>query len=202
MKFYTDLREVFLKKFIIDKTVLDLWAADNRHRFLHKFIADNAKKAVWLELDAERAHNLQKKWYNVLVGNAESFELNEKFDVVVGWDIIEHVDNPWLMLDSIKKHLKPDGLFVFNTPNIFCINFLLKWLFRGWRVPQFSEHINGYNEPLIRELLSRHGYEIESITYFSHKEPNIQSHIIRFFGLFSKYRLENMFIVSKVIGSK
>lgn len=199
MRFYTDLRETILLKYIKNKTVLDLGAADNRHRFLHKFVVENSKKAVGLELDPERAANLNALWYNIIVGNAESFHIDEKFDVVVAGDLIEHVDNPGLMLDSIKKHLKPDGLFVFNTPNIFSINFLLKWFFLGGHVPQFSEHVNGYDENFLKELLRRHGYKIHHIEYFSHKEPNIASMTIRFFGLFSKHWLENMFITAKPI---
>jgi SAM-dependent methyltransferase len=52
-------------------------------------------------------------------GNAEEFELpGQKFDIIVSLQVIEHLYHPERMLESVRKHLKPDGVFIFTTPNL------------------------------------------------------------------------------------
>jgi 2-polyprenyl-3-methyl-5-hydroxy-6-metoxy-1,4-benzoquinol methylase len=193
-----DEREKLLLKYVKGKKVLDMGVGDIGHRFLHKFVSSQAKKAKGIELSKERADNLRKMGYDVEVGNAETFKINDKFDVIIAGDLIEHLNNPGLMLDSVKKHLRENGLFVFNTPNIYSINFLLRGLFNGGEVKQFNEHSLGFTEQLIRELLQRHGFEVKEIKYFNHKEKNLKSRAIRSLSRFVPKWRENIWIVAKV----
>ncbi len=39
------------------------------------------------------------------------------FDVITMWDIIEHIPDPFSELQEVYRILKPDGLFLVNTPN-------------------------------------------------------------------------------------
>ena len=41
---------------------------------------------------------------------------SEFFDLVVAFDVFEHIDNDYKALDEIKRVLKPDGLLVFTVP--------------------------------------------------------------------------------------
>lgn len=40
------------------------------------------------------------------------------FDLVTAFDILEHIDSPWLFLAQIKPLLSPQGSLVLTTPNI------------------------------------------------------------------------------------
>jgi SAM-dependent methyltransferase len=52
-------------------------------------------------------------------GNAETFDLRPTtFDVVVSFQVIEHLYDPSAMLTRVKWHLKPDGIFIVTTPNL------------------------------------------------------------------------------------
>lgn len=52
-------------------------------------------------------------------GNAEEFDwADAKFDVVVSFQVIEHLYRPEDMLTRVKEHLKPGGLFIVTTPNL------------------------------------------------------------------------------------
>jgi SAM-dependent methyltransferase len=42
------------------------------------------------------------------------------FDVVLCQEIIEHIENPWLLYRKIKKILKPNGYLLVTTPNVCC----------------------------------------------------------------------------------
>ncbi len=52
-------------------------------------------------------------------GNAEEFNLlPKKFDVIVSFQVIEHLYNPSEMLSRVKEHLNDGGIFIFTTPNL------------------------------------------------------------------------------------
>lgn len=190
--YFMDSREKKMYSLIQGKKVLDLGVGDTSDRFLHKFIAEHATSCVGVELDPKRAESLRKKGYTIVCGNAEEISLGEKFDVIIAGDLIEHVNNAGRFLETVKKHLKEDGVFYFNTPNAYSINFVLRGIFQFGKVAQFEEHVALYTEDLIRELLRRHGLDIRSVSYFSHKNNNLGSFTIRFFSFFSKYWHENM----------
>ena len=118
--------------------------------------------------------------------------LNNSFDVVIAGDLIEHVNNVGIFLNNVRAHLKPSGVFLFNTPNAYSINFLLRGFFLFGNVKQFKEHIYLFNEDLINELMSRNGFKIKEVSYFTHHGSSISSLIIRFFSFFSKRWNENI----------
>ncbi|MCP3924044.1 MAG: class I SAM-dependent methyltransferase [Desulfobacterales bacterium] len=52
-----------------------------------------------------------------ICSDAGNFELSEKVDMVICFDLLEHLDDNTIsnMFSSIKKNLKKDGIFVFHT---------------------------------------------------------------------------------------
>lgn len=94
-------------------------------------MSHHASHLTGVELDPTRAHALRDKGYTVITGNAEDVRINEQFDVVVAGDLIEHINNVGLFLSTVKMHLAPDGMFVFNTPNAYAINLLMRGIFLG-----------------------------------------------------------------------
>lgn len=48
---------------------------------------------------------------------------SQSFDVILMFDVIEHIPNPVAFLRKVRRMLKPDGRLVFQTPNIL-INIL------------------------------------------------------------------------------
>jgi len=47
----------------------------------------------------------------------ENFEMDEKFDVIVMGFVLEHVDDPVLVLNRFREHLKSDGKLFVAVPN-------------------------------------------------------------------------------------
>ncbi|HEY9768983.1 MAG TPA: class I SAM-dependent methyltransferase [Coleofasciculaceae cyanobacterium] len=43
---------------------------------------------------------------------------NASFDVVVGTEIIEHLENPWHLVRELHRVTKPGGTIVLSTPNL------------------------------------------------------------------------------------
>ncbi len=69
-----------------------------------------------------------------------SENLNQKYDVVLALEIIEHVDNPDLFVKSVLNLCKPNGLVIFSTLNrtpksyalgIIAAEHILRWVPQG-----------------------------------------------------------------------
>jgi SAM-dependent methyltransferase len=51
------------------------------------------------------------------VEDAFAFRSDERFDVIVASEVIEHVLDPDALLANVVRHLAPDGLVIVTTPN-------------------------------------------------------------------------------------
>ena len=55
-----------------------------------------------------------------IMGDASSLPFKaETFDLLTANMVVEHLDNPSLQMRQIARVLRPGGLFVFHTPNLF-----------------------------------------------------------------------------------
>lgn len=57
------------------------------------------------------------KWHNLNENNDLPFE-EDYFDVIVCQEVIEHIENPWLLYRKINRVLKTNGYLILTTPNI------------------------------------------------------------------------------------
>ncbi len=78
---------------------------------------------VGIEIDPARAEKARAYCREVHVANLEidalsGFLNDEKFDVIVCADVLEHLRNPGEILSGLKNHLKPEGYLVTSIPNI------------------------------------------------------------------------------------
>lgn len=83
---------------------------------------------------------------------------NNTYNVVCGFDIIEHVENDTKALSEIYRVTKDDG-YVFLTVPAF--NFL--WS----KHDEINHHYRRYNISNLNKLVTKSGFEIEYVTYFN-----------------------------------
>ena len=96
-------------------------------------------------------------------------ENRKKFDVVLSIEVLEHIENIFLYIDTIQEVLKTGGLLIMSTPNISSFISRLFFLYKG--IPhQFSKndlegygHINPISSLEIEYLLRRKGFDILKI---------------------------------------
>lgn len=88
--------------------------------------------------------------------DAQKFELNEKFDIIITTDMIEHLVFPDSFFECSYKHLNPGGLLVITTPNLACWYNRIFLLF-GYSLPNYNastRHRTG--NPFIRPTPNEH----------------------------------------------
>jgi 2-polyprenyl-3-methyl-5-hydroxy-6-metoxy-1,4-benzoquinol methylase len=161
-----------LRNFFDGKDVLDIGCAVGYQKedWMHKHIKSVAKSVYGLDLDMASVDEIRKMGYAIEQGNAQDFNLNAKFNLVHAGELIEHLDNPGGFLESVKRHLTPDGLLLITTPNALRISNFLYASTGGLRVN--AEHTCWFCETTITTLLERKDFEVMEIGYLKHETFN------------------------------
>jgi ubiquinone biosynthesis O-methyltransferase len=95
-------------------------------------------------------------------------ENQNSFDIVIGLEVIEHVENPWKYIRDLKTMLKDNGHLFISTPNITNwhsrFRFLLKGTYDDFNENSQYEHINPITPWEIKLILERSGLKLISFT--------------------------------------
>jgi SAM-dependent methyltransferase len=84
------------------------------------------------------------------------------YDVIVLWHVIEHLSDPWAMLDAICTNLKPGGIVVLAAPNPDAFQFHL--MGRYWPHVDAPRHLMLIPIKLLSDKLEAMGMKAELIT--------------------------------------
>jgi 2-polyprenyl-3-methyl-5-hydroxy-6-metoxy-1,4-benzoquinol methylase len=115
-----DPRALALRLIPPGKAVLELGPATGR---VTRVLSERGCKVVAVERDEAMAPNLERYCSRVVVGDVERLSLEEvvgdqRFDVILAGDFLEHLAHPLELLQELKKYLSSDGYVVASIPNI------------------------------------------------------------------------------------
>lgn len=102
----------------------------------------------------------------------------ESFSDVFMWDVIEHLVNPEDFIKKASFETKLNGRIYITTGDISA--WLPKKQKAKWRMIHPPTHVHYFTKKSITKLLSKHGFEIERITY----PPVSRSIRVIFYSLF------------------
>ncbi|MEM7283577.1 MAG: class I SAM-dependent methyltransferase, partial [Pseudomonadota bacterium] len=98
---------------------------------------DRQAKEVWgievVEAVAAKARN-NPAFDELMCGDLEQLVdglPDNHFDHIVAGDVLEHLVDPWRVLEKLRHKLNPDGTFICSIPNIRNFSFIAKLLFKG-----------------------------------------------------------------------
>lgn len=117
-----------------NKKVLEIGCANG---YFGKHLIQNQRcKVVGVELDAQAACEARAIYEQVVTGDISRKETldqiippQEKFDVILCSNVLEHLMDPLEVLGRLKNLLHPTGYFVIALPNIAHWSVCLKLLF-------------------------------------------------------------------------
>jgi len=88
----------------------------------------------------------------------------EPFDVIVAGDVLEHLPRPEVLLDALRRLLKPDGVLLLSLPNVANITVRIGLLFGRFRYAPRGildrTHLRYYTRQTGRALLEDSGYRV------------------------------------------
>lgn len=107
-----------------------------------------------------------------IFANLETDDLDfpeEYFDVIIAGDVLEHLVDPWKVIEKITKFLKNGGVFIVSVPNLREINTISKIVFGG----TFNydpaggimdkTHLRFFCKKNVPDLFSKDIYKINSV---------------------------------------
>jgi len=162
--------KLILQEIDSNDTVLDIGCVHhsaevaNTAKWLHKYLYGKAKYVLGMDILECEVEKLRNSGYNVIVADAENFKLDQKFDVIIAGELIEHLSNPGKFLERCKDHLKDKGKLILTTPNAWCILNLISVIFKGFP-PLNVEHTCWYDKKTVAQLLDRYGFKIDKFDF-------------------------------------
>ncbi len=161
-----ELLDTLIKK---DDVVLDVgfWGQGitlTSRQWPHRLLKDRAKEVWGIDIVYDESAIPEAERYRYAHAPAESFAFDTKFDVVFAGDLIEHLVNPGLFLDNVKKHLKPGGRLIMTTPNTFNLFVMAGKLTRP-EPPTNPDHTFYFNRRVIKVLLEKCGFAVDQFGF-------------------------------------
>lgn len=127
---------------------LDLGCASG---LLMDIFVSNGFKSYGLEISKQAVEICANKGLNVIVSNLHSFpEKYDSFDIITGYDVLEHVDRPGTVVSNIAKSLSKNGVFVFTTLAVTEYNNEDYWFNNS------LEHFIYYDQESLSNILEEH----------------------------------------------
>lgn len=162
-----------------DKRVLHLGCVDEgmtleRIRnggLLHIRLLGVARELYGVDINKEGLNLLQEEGItNLIKGNVEQLDCiqelhGQKFDVILATEVIEHLDNPGLFLQSSKKLFEEKTIMILTTPNAHRITGF-RWRLKGFEYVH-PDHNYWFSWSTLASLLKKNGYQVMGTYVYS-----------------------------------
>jgi SAM-dependent methyltransferase len=140
---------------------------------LHFDLAKIASELYGFDSDRDGIAILEKagteRLFHADLEHLESIEIEESFDVIIGGEIIEHLSNPGLFLQGIKRFMREDTQLVITTINAYCAMRFLIYGLRGKggrNEPVHPDHVGYYSFKTLNLMLERHGLKLREFHFY------------------------------------
>jgi 2-polyprenyl-3-methyl-5-hydroxy-6-metoxy-1,4-benzoquinol methylase len=121
-------------------------------------------------LEADVKH-LREQGYEAILADITQSPVPEKFDVIVGGEVLEHLDAPGMFMKNCAAMLNPGGRLAITAPNPWYINAIVKSCFGRYTFVDSADHVAWYDASTLFELGQRHGFELERFTGIAVHNP-------------------------------
>lgn len=180
------------------KDILHLGAVDfyeNSVCGLHRKLMEVSNDVIGIDIDEEGIETAKKENINnIYQGDVENLERSwqdKKIQIILATEIIEHLDNPGLFLESVKKFFDDETKMIITTPNSFSLHRFFYSFLTG-KENVHNEHTGYYSYNTLKYLLKKHNFTIETVYYYT-LGRNFEKNLYK---IFPKFSTGLIFIVS------
>lgn len=204
---YRNKEELIRSKISSKAVVLDVGffgqgVNHTKPNWVHSLLKSRAKDVYGLDLDFDSSAFSGDHYVKA---NAERFSFDRKLDVIFAGDLIEHLSNSGLFLDSCAKSVAEGGRLILTTPNAFNLFNLAEKISKGEPTVN-ADHTCYFNSKTLKRLLEKNGWEVVSIDYLyslgvTYKESwkkKILNALYWLFSLFTDKFIETLVVVAVV----
>lgn len=171
--------EKFLPELSPGAKILDIGCG---HGSVSHELVKKGFKVYGMEINRDAIESLKAKGFRVIECDiTEPFKLNEKFDLILLLDVLEHVFDPLSLLGEAAKVLKDDGEVIVSIPLYFDLIDRLRILFTG-SIISYDNLCYG------REIYNKfRSYNYDHIRFFRPKDIFEMSSIVGLFVMETHY---------------
>lgn len=174
-------REEYILNICKGKNVLNIGClAADKKAILHEKIENIAERVWGLDIFDSDIVNYTK-------GDAQNFLFENKFDVIVIGEVIEHIWNIEGMFQSAYQNLNTGGVLIVTTPNAYAQIFLKNALF-GKIVPNDPYHVLMFDVTTLKNLLNNFADELFDGELFYYEEHSASSVSYKVQKIFAKIK--------------
>lgn len=122
---------------------------------------------IGVEPDPIARDTAKKTIESVLDGTAEELPktvLKSKYDVVLMSHVLEHCLDINLAISNIKKILRPNGVFIVETPN--CNSYGFNDYKGEWPWSDIPRHLNFFTLSSLNSILAKYSFRIITVQYY------------------------------------
>lgn len=167
----------FIKEKCANKTVIDLGCVChdlsdgqiNDGIWLHGELKKVAKSIIGFDIEKEEIKKLQSRGYDIRYCNIE--EINQaitgEFDNVVMGSVIEHLSNPGIVLDSVRKLCHDNSEVIISTVNCWSPRYFISALLNKEERTCRPDHVTWYSHYVIDVLVRYHGFKVTERYFYN-----------------------------------
>jgi len=137
-----------------------------------------------IDIDSEAIMNPVARGLNLTHSSAEDFfdNTNQRFDLIVHFEVIEHLQDPYRFMQAVAALLKDGGVTYFQTPNGLGLD-NLALSYNDFRPNAHSifppMHLQAFSTQNITHFLLRCGLKVEEISTPGNFDVDIVRHFVR-----------------------
>ncbi len=157
--------------------------------WVHSLLKHRACAVYGLDMNYDESRLEQSANYQR--GSAENFNFPIKFDIIFAADLIEHLSNPGLFLQSCARNLKPNGRLIITTPNCFNL-FNIAEKFSKNEPTVNKDHTCYFNYRTLKRLLEKNNFIAGELAFLysldiGNKESLKKKFLNLIYFIFSKF---------------
>lgn len=128
------------------------------------------EEVVGIEINTVAAREAATRLDRVLVGDVEELDLpypEKYFDAIVMGDVLEHLRDPWAVLNRLQSYLAEEGTVIASIPNVANASVIAGLLNGKWQYADAGildrTHLRFFTLDGIREMFTNAGFRIVSL---------------------------------------